>query len=154
MRWRGRQRHLNQLLELFRNLNIGVGKEGRDCRWGRDCISPVGLFQAVLQDSGSSRNGQQAVRGLLSGWSICLDIYEVPPTSPGDRSFADDIILYVPREGARGGKGDETSKFLADNTSLEGVNDEHFLRIFRQQHCYCPRPLTRFFDFLPGRFGD
>ncbi|GIX84273.1 hypothetical protein CDAR_48791 [Caerostris darwini] len=66
--WRGRQRHLNQLLEPFRNLNIGVGKEGRDCRWGRDSIfPPVGLFQAILQDFLNSWNGQQAVRGLLSG---------------------------------------------------------------------------------------
>ncbi|GIX84256.1 hypothetical protein CDAR_48721 [Caerostris darwini] len=44
MRWRGRQRHLNQLLELFRNPNIGVGKEGGNCRWEWDCISPQWIF--------------------------------------------------------------------------------------------------------------
>ncbi|GIX84268.1 hypothetical protein CDAR_48771 [Caerostris darwini] len=107
--------------------------------------STVGTLSESKYWRGKRRQGLQVGRGLhFSQWAFSRQFSGIPLTTGTDNKRF--VVCF--RDGGMVQGGDETSKFLADDTSLEGVDDEHFLRIFRQQLLLLPPPVIRLTFFL------
>ncbi|GIY55455.1 hypothetical protein CEXT_806551 [Caerostris extrusa] len=143
--WRGETKTSKSTVGTLSESKYWRGKEGRGFQVGEGIAFPQWAFSRQFCRI-SLRPGMdnKAIRGLLSEWSICLDIYKVPPTSPG-RSFLRRRHNSLCSKGRCKREGDESSKFLADDTSLEGVNDDIFWEFFASSIVIIPPIRLTFF---------